>query len=81
LRSAAIWLLAQGKPTVIWGATKTVRRQATREHVQLLEKDYDAAVGEKKEGLPDGVDSDQLMRELEDFLRRQRESGGGEPPR
>jgi len=28
-----------------------------------------------------GVDSDQLMRELEDFLRKQCESGGGEPPR
>jgi hypothetical protein len=25
--------------------------------------------------LPDGVDSDQLMRELEDFLRKQRDSG------
>jgi hypothetical protein len=45
-----------------------------REHVQQLENDE--AAGEK-EGLPDGVDSDQLMRELEDFLRKQRESSGG----
>src|SRR5262245_519770 len=30
----------------------------------------------RKEGLPDGVDPDQLMRELEDFLRKQCESGG-----
>jgi hypothetical protein len=33
------------------------------------------------EGHVPGVDSDQLMRELEDFLRKQCESGGGEPPR
>ena len=46
-----------------------------REHVQQLEANYDEAAGEK-EGLPDGVDSDQLMREPEDFLRKQRESGG-----
>jgi len=43
------------------------RNQATREHVQQLEKDYDEAVGEKPQGLLDGVDSDQLIRELEDF--------------
>ena len=57
------------------------RNKTTREHVQQLKKDYDEAAEEKKEGLPDGVDSDQLMRELEDFLRKQRESGGGEPSR
>jgi hypothetical protein len=45
--------------------------------VQQLEKDYDEATAEQKEGLPGGVDSDQLMRELEDFLRKQRESSGG----
>jgi len=28
-----------------------------------------------------GVDADQLKRELEDFVRKQRESGGGKPPR
>ena len=50
-------------------------QQATREHVQQLEKDYDKAAGKKPQGLPDGVDSDQLIRELEDFLRKQREGG------
>jgi len=51
------------------------RNKATREHVQQLEKDYDEAAGQKPQELPDGVDSDQLMRELEDFLRKQREGG------
>ena len=51
------------------------RNKATREHVQQLEKDYDEAAGEKPQGLPDGVDSDQLIRELEDFLRKQSEGG------
>jgi hypothetical protein len=43
--------------------------------VQQLEKDYDEAAGQKPQELPDGVDSDQLMRELEEFLRKQREGG------
>jgi proteasome assembly chaperone (PAC2) family protein len=51
------------------------RDRATREHVQQLEREYDEAVGEKPPGLPDAVDSDQLMRELENFLRKQREGG------
>jgi hypothetical protein len=37
------------------------RNKVTREHVQQLEKDYDEAAGEKPQGLPDGVDSDQLI--------------------
>jgi proteasome assembly chaperone (PAC2) family protein len=51
------------------------RNRATREHVQQLEKEYDAAAGEEGQALPDGLDSEKLMRELEDFLRKQREGG------
>ncbi len=51
------------------------KNRATREHVQQLERDYDEAAGEKREGLPEKLDSDQLMRELENFLRKQREEG------
>ena len=57
------------------GLRLLARNKATREHVQQLEKDYDEAAGEKPQGLPDGVDSDQLIRELEDFLRKQSEGG------
>ena len=53
------------------------RNKATREHVQQLEREYDESVGEKPQGLPEKLDSDQLMRELENFLRKQRESGEG----
>jgi hypothetical protein len=45
--------------------------------VQQLEREYDEAVGEKPQGLPEKLESDQLMRELENFLRKQRESGEG----
>ena len=51
------------------------KNKATREHVQQLEREYDEADGEKREGLPEKLDSDQLMRELENFLRKQREEG------
>ena len=51
------------------------KNRATREHVQQLERDYDEAAGEKREELPEKLDSDQLMRELENFLRKQREGG------
>ena len=52
------------------------RDRATREHVRKLEQEYDAAVGEDREPLPAGeLDSDKLMQDLEDFLRRQREGG------
>jgi proteasome assembly chaperone (PAC2) family protein len=52
------------------------RDRATREHVRQLEQEYDAAAGEEREPLPDEkVDSEKLMREVEDFLRGQREGG------
>jgi proteasome assembly chaperone (PAC2) family protein len=52
------------------------RDRAAREHVRQLEQEYDAAAREEKDPLPAGeLDSDELMRELEDFLRRQREGG------
>jgi proteasome assembly chaperone (PAC2) family protein len=52
------------------------RNRATREHVQQLEQQYDATAGEEREALPDGeLDSEKLMRELQDFLRGQREGG------
>jgi proteasome assembly chaperone (PAC2) family protein len=54
------------------------RDRNTREHVRQLEQEYDAAAGEEGQPLPGGkVDSDKLMQELEDFLRKQREGGGG----
>ena len=53
------------------------RDRATREHVKQLEQEYDAAEGsETKDTLPAGeLDSDKLMRDLENFLRQQREGG------
>jgi len=51
------------------------RDRATRDHVRQLEQQYDAAESEEQR-LPDGeLDSDKLMRELQDFLRKQREGG------
>jgi proteasome assembly chaperone (PAC2) family protein len=50
------------------------RDRATREHVRQLEQEYDAA--EEGHGLPGGeIDSDKLMQDLQDFLRKQREGG------
>jgi proteasome assembly chaperone (PAC2) family protein len=50
------------------------RDRATREHVRKLEQEYDAAAGEEPPPLSgEDLDSDKLMREVEDFLRRQRE--------
>jgi proteasome assembly chaperone (PAC2) family protein len=52
--------------------------RATREHVRKLEQEYDAAAGEEQQPLPGGeLDSEKLMQELQDFLRKQREGGGG----
>jgi proteasome assembly chaperone (PAC2) family protein len=52
------------------------RDRATREHVQQLEREYDAAAGEERQTLPHGeLDSKELMQELEDFLRGQQEGG------
>ena len=54
------------------------RDRATREHVRQLEQQYDAEAGEEQASLPGGeLDSDKLMQELQDFLRKQREGGGG----
>jgi proteasome assembly chaperone (PAC2) family protein len=54
------------------------RNRATREHVQQLEQQYDATAGEEQQALPGGaVDSEKLMQDLQDFLRRQREGGEG----
>ena len=53
------------------------RDRATREHVKRLEQEYDAEAGEERQPLPSGeVDSDKLMQELQDFLRKQLDGGG-----
>jgi hypothetical protein len=45
--------------------------------VQQLEQEYDSEVGERRRPLHDeDLNPDQLMRELEDFLREEREGGG-----
>jgi proteasome assembly chaperone (PAC2) family protein len=54
------------------------RDRATREHVRQLEQQYDAAAREEQQPLPDGeLDSEKLMRDVENFLRQQREGGAG----
>jgi len=54
------------------------RDRATREHIRRLEQQYDAEASEEGQPLADGeLDSDKLMREVEDFLRKQREGGAG----
>lgn len=53
------------------------RDRATREHVKQLEQEYDAETSEDKEPLPAGeLDSEKLMQELEEFLRKQKPEGG-----
>lgn len=55
------------------------RDRATREHVKQLEQQYDAEVSEEqKPPLSEELDSDKLMREVEDFLRGQQREGGTE---
>src|SRR5438874_7756055 len=55
---------------------EVARNRATREHVQQLEQQYDASAAEEPSTLPSGeLDSDKLMQELEDFLRKKREGG------
>jgi len=52
------------------------RDRATREHIRQLEQEYDAAAGEERPPLSDEkLDSEKLMRDVEDFLRGQREGG------
>jgi proteasome assembly chaperone (PAC2) family protein len=55
---------------------EVARNRATREHVKQLEQEYDATAAEERQPLPSGeLDSEKLMKELEDFLRGQREGG------
>jgi proteasome assembly chaperone (PAC2) family protein len=49
--------------------------RATREHVKQLEQEYDATAAEERPPLSEEIDSDKLMREVEEFLRGQREGG------
>ena len=49
------------------------RDRNTRDHVRQLEQEYDAA--ERQPLASEELDSDKLMREVEDFLRGQREGG------
>jgi proteasome assembly chaperone (PAC2) family protein len=52
------------------------RDRATREHVKQLEQEYDATASEEQPPLPGGeLDSDKLMQDLQEFLRKQREGG------
>jgi proteasome assembly chaperone (PAC2) family protein len=52
------------------------RDRDTREHVRQLEQEYDAAAGEEAQPLSgEELDSDKLMKEVEDFLRGQQEGG------
>jgi proteasome assembly chaperone (PAC2) family protein len=52
------------------------RDRATREHVRQLEQEYDATAGEEGQTLPSGeLDSEKLMQDLQDFLRRQQQGG------
>jgi len=54
------------------------RDRATREHVRQLEQEYDSTAVEEQQTLPEGaIDSDKLMKDVEEFLRRQREGGAG----
>jgi proteasome assembly chaperone (PAC2) family protein len=53
------------------------RDRATREHVQQLEQEYDAAAGEDKPPLSsEEIDTDKLMRDVQEFLRGQQKEGG-----
>jgi hypothetical protein len=52
------------------------RDRDTREHVRKLEQEFDAEAAEERLPLPGGeLDSEKLMKEVEDFLRKQREGG------
>jgi proteasome assembly chaperone (PAC2) family protein len=52
------------------------RDRDTREHVRQLEQEYDASAGEERQPLSgEELDSDKLMKEVEDFLRGQQEGG------
>src|SRR5207249_1554316 len=53
-----------------------VTARCTDPAVRSLEQQYDAAADEERQPLPHGeLDSEKLMRELQDFLRKQGEAG------
>ena len=59
---------------------REVARNSATEHVRQLEQQYDATAGDEGQTLPDGeLDSEKLMQDLEDYLRRQREGGSPDP--
>ena len=59
---------------------REVARNGATEHVRKLEQQYDATAGEEGHTLPEGeLDSEKLMQDLEEFLRRQREGGSQGP--
>ena len=50
------------------------KSRSAREHVKQLEQEYDSTAGEEHPPLPAGeIDSDRLIQEIEDFLRKQQE--------
>ena len=54
------------------------RDPAVQAHVRKLEQDYDATGGEAQHApQEDAPNSAQLIQEVEDFLREEREGGGG----
>jgi hypothetical protein len=54
------------------------RDPAVQAHIRQLEQDYDATGGEAQHApQADAPNSAQLIQEVEDFLREEREGGGG----
>jgi hypothetical protein len=54
------------------------RDPAVQAHIRQLEQDYDATGGEAQHApQEDAPHSAQLIQEVEDFLREEREGGGG----
>jgi hypothetical protein len=54
------------------------RDPAVQAHIRQLEQDYDATGGEAQPApQADAPNSAQLIQEVEDFLREEREGGGG----
>jgi hypothetical protein len=52
------------------------RDPSTKAHVRQLEQDYDETVSEERQTLrEEELNPEQLMQELEDFLREEREGG------
>jgi hypothetical protein len=58
---------------------QTVARDASvQPHIRQLEQDYDAADGEERRALHEEPRNPaQLIQEVENFLREEREGGGG----